>query len=221
MWLAWLLGLLARRRAASGGGGPGTLSFVASATANAADITIPASAQEGDLAILFDSPNGSPQPSYVLPSGWTELAHETDSDIDNTRRTVISRRVLGAGEGGASITGMSGSGTSRKIMLVFRPTGSIGAVTRQDYASEWTSGNPAGQTANGASGAVPLIVLAHWRAGNAISPRTASPAVTEVTANNTHFAGYAIYNSSPADHAFDMDDEGGANLLQSFYLEVS
>ncbi len=58
-------------------------------------------------------------------------------------------------------------------------------------------------------------------AATAVSPRTVSPAMTELSASTFHYAHWAIYNTLPAvDRSYDMDDED-TNALQSGYLTFS
>ena len=92
---------------------------------------------------------------------------------------------------------------------------------------ELTDGNPVSQTIT-SSAASPLPAIAYGQMANlkaaTVSPRTHSPAMTELTTGDVfHYAHYKIYatTDSPADHTYDMDDEGGSNLLQSGYLELT
>jgi len=95
-------------------------------------------------------------------------------------------------------------------------------------ASEFTSGNPAAQTVNASGGAPPLIVLGCYVAAiNAVNPRTFNPAkdgeiqATAVDGPEDLWLAYKIYNSSPADVAIDMDDEGLFNALVSCYIQCT
>ena len=193
-----------------------TFSFVASAAVNATAITIPASAAIGDFAVLFDAAGGTGPASAVTPSGWTNHINTTAS---NTIRCMVSSKTLVSGDPGLSINGMTGPTTSRKIMLVFRPNQAIVSMTPSTPNAEGTTGNPAVQTLTMSGQATPLIAVACFRATAAISPRSVSPAFdAEVSEDNsTIYMQYKIYNSSPANHTVDMDDEG-TNCLQSMFF---
>lgn len=119
-------------------------------------ITIPSSAQAGDVAILFDTAIGSfsDQPVSVVPSGWTQIGSELVAS-SNAIKSIASRKVLASGDPGASVTGMSGPVTVDKVMLVFRASyGSWGTPTSVNAQS---STAPSNQTVAAAS--APSVVI--------------------------------------------------------------
>lgn len=212
---------------AAAGGGPTTLTFVDSAISNSATITIPAGAQEGDLAVLFDiSWNGSSgPPTEVVPSTWTLCTPSTIQDsASNDDRLVASYKVLGAAPGGTSVTGMD-STSDNKIMMVFRPDAVITTVTPGSWNAQNTPNDPASQSVTASGQATPLVVVATgYDVAGLLAFSSASPAfdaVIQETGQDDMVAGYKIYNSSPADHTIDQIDEGNANVLASGYLRVS
>lgn len=203
------------------GEGPlgGSVSFVASATSlNSATVTIPASAQAGDLAVLLDASSASTTaPTTVVPDGWTP---DVNSFINaaTAMRSIISHKVLVGGEPGTSVTGMDSS-TDRKIMLVFRPSRPIASVIVSTPTAQIIDTDPASQQILMAGAAPPGIAIAHWRSNGAVSPRSASPALAaEVTSDSVQFAQYSMVH---ADYTIDMDDEGGANCLQGLFYRLT
>jgi hypothetical protein len=84
-----------------------------------------------------------------------------------------------------------------------------------------TSGNPAEQTITAASAASLPVVLfgAMATTSAAINPRSVDPAMDELTAEVNLYGHRKIYNpgDTPADHTYDMDDEG-INAIVSGYL---
>ena len=201
---------------------PTSLTFIASATSTGANITIPAGAAAGDLAILVDCGlQGNPGPSLVIPSGFTQVANTAPS---NTRRMTTSRKVLVGGDPSSSITGMNGLGSNDKVLLVFRPDAAINSVTQSTWHTpSQTNANPPSQSVVASAGDPPLIVIgAASNSTSASAFSTASPAFDgTVTSSNRLIVGYKIYNSSPANHTIDMNDLGAANVLQSGYIAVS
>lgn len=202
-----------------------TISFIASANSNTANITLPGTIEPGDLLLLFQAATtNTTLPTAVTPSGWTNLVNQSGITGTDADRVMVDYRISDGSEDGSSITGMDGGISDRKIVLQFRGDQLIRDVTLQDLAAQFTSGNPAAQTVNASGGIVPLIVFGNWYSANAIDPRTFSPAADgeiQVTGSNIFFVKYKIYNSSPADHTVDMDDEGSVNDLFSFYLQLS
>lgn len=126
-------------------GGDPTVSYVATATSASGSITIPASAQVGDLAVLIDeSAKLFGTVTGRVPSGWTQLKYL--SPASNTKY-YTSYKVLVSDDPGASISGMDDSYDS-KVMFVFRlSSGAISAVNVAYNEGNTTSGNPTDYTA--------------------------------------------------------------------------
>lgn len=208
--------------AGSGGGSSGlTFTFLASATASAPSITIPAAAIAGDYAILFDfTKQNSGSVSAVTPTGWTNLKNDSVVSTDGYR-AMVSHRIL---TGGGSVTGMNDT-SNRKALLVFRPTVAIAALTPSSWNGEATTGNPTSQTVSASGVTTPLIVfaLAACSSGTAASFSTETPSMTNLTLGGGGISirvGYTVYNSSPSDQSIDMNDNG-INILQSGYVRFT
>ncbi len=202
-----------------------TITFVASAGANAATITIPAGAQAGDVAVLFDlahSTSVAAAPTSVTPANWT-LIKETNEAVSRGSRAITSYKILAAGEPGSSVTGMNDD-REDKVMLVFRGNVAVVTVTPSVWNGESTDGDPASQSVAASGGAAPLVVLGCAGDDNSnASFATASPAFdgTGTATDLDAIMGYKIYNSAPADHTIDMADLGSNNALHSGYLQFS
>jgi hypothetical protein len=89
---------------------------------NNASIVIPAAAQAGDIAVLFDRQNTATA-GFVTPTNWTTIATRFVSG----NKVSISYKVLTAGDPGLTITGQGP--VARKIMAVYRPSQPINSVT--------------------------------------------------------------------------------------------
>jgi hypothetical protein len=75
----------------------------------------------------------------------------------------------------------------------------------------------------GSTDVTPVIGVGHVSSSNAVSPRTNSPAMTEIAGPSTgHYAHHIIYGtpSTPLDNTYDMDDEGNPNIIQSGYYKL-
>ena len=199
------------------------LSFVASAESASSAITIPATAQVGDLAVLFDYAWVNPGPATdVTPSGWTNIAGNAAASFYRYR---VTYKIVALGEPGSSVTGMAGT-QNDKVMLVFRDSGGpILSVTPSTWnAPAPVNTDPGSQSVLASGGNVPLIVLgmAAIDAGTAAFS-TASPAFDGTAANSQSdiLAGYKLYDNSPADHTIDMGDLGSGNSLASGWLALA
>lgn len=207
-----LAGFGVRRAAAAG---VTTLSFIASTTSELSTITAPASIDAGDLLLLVQS--SITDPAAVTPTDFTNIL---DSGLE-AGRTLWDYKICDGTEDSTTITGMNDS-FDDKILLQFRGDVPITAVTAQDITSEFTANNPAAQTCNASGGASPLIAVGSFFSSSSVGTRSFTPAAdAEINSSSYHYAKYKIYNSSPADITIDMDDEGGANVLCSGYLEIS
>lgn len=202
------------------GGGVSAITYVGTADTSLSTITIPATAQDGDIAVLYDyAQNSSGTPSLVTPAGW---ANRVDDTLSTTLRVAVATKILTGADAGASITGMNGTFGNRKMMLVFRPDAPITTASYSTFNSEFTAGNPAAQVVAAAGQSPPLIVLGGC--GHDASPAftTASPAFDAVIvpAHGFFRMGYKLYSSAPADHTIDMADLGSQNSLWSGYIAL-
>lgn len=200
-----------------------TLSQVLSATSSSTTITAPSGIQAGDLLVLLDRADNLSLPSTVVPTGFTSIANVNNG---SGMRQIVSYKLATGSEGGASITGMAGGLDVNKALAVFRgnvPIASISVASLNAPAP--TDANPTAQNVTAAGGTVPLIVFGCYSATNTIvSPRTFTPAKDgelNPSPSQTLYLAWKIYNSAPANVSVDMDDEGSANTLASFYLQAA
>lgn len=198
--------------------GLGTLSYIATATASSSSITIPASAQQGDIAIIGDwATNVGSTPSTAVPSGWTSAINTNGTTSSYGHRMICSYRLLGSSPGGTSVTGMTGALTY-KVMHVFRCSGST-ALAVGDAEGQISSTAPTDQTlaAGGVPG--PLIMVGFGYAGSGIA---CGPGTFTYTSNGFVSLGYEIAQTTGSDRTVSESGYGpssGAGL-QSFYLTV-
>jgi hypothetical protein len=131
---------------------PPSFTFVSALTNQlSTSVTIPADSQTGDLAVLFDM---STSTTLVVPSGWTSINSVSTTGI----RTTYSYRYLTAGQPGTSVTGMGG--TTRKVMLIFRPSAAPATTNVTSNGSQATTATPTNQSVGLLSINKPNIVFA-------------------------------------------------------------
>lgn len=208
----------------SRGGGFTGFTYRTQVISNASSVTLPATVENGDLGILIDFAAGSPVPTEVTPTGWTNIKSVLGG-YASAHRGMISYKILTAAEASTSVTGMNGNLENGKSLLVFASPGLTAVTPSSTVNLTMITGNPGSQTVlAGTSGTAPLVVIgicAEYTSLRAFS--TASPAFDAEVTNNvdTYYirVGYKIYNTSPADHTVDMNDHGNNNFLGSFYLE--
>lgn len=195
-----------------------TFTFVGSTTSTTSTIDISGTGrQAGDFGVLLDYAYGASTPSDVTPSGHTQAAMVTDGSAS---RATISYKILDGSEG--SLTGLNGATAEDKIYLVFRPSTSISTVIYNSAGASIPDTNPALQTIDPTGETSAVILVGQMASNGVIDPRSVSPAMDEVAGGATsHYAHYKIYNSSPASHTYDMNDEGVNNALMSGYFEFT
>lgn len=205
-----------------------SLRGVASSTGST--ITAPAGIAAGDLIILNDvASNNAGNPTDVTPTGFTLIGTSLSNGL---QRNNLSYKFADGTEGSSSITGMNGTNTNSKSMLVFNTAGAKSFVlsTPNEVAS---TANPSPQTVSASGGTPPLVVIGAYGSnpGGDVSPRTFTVSAVDAkdgeinedgaTSGTTgqSWLAYKIYNSSPADVSVDMDDEG-TNYLHSLYISA-
>lgn len=198
--------------------------FVASATSTTNTISIPASSNVGDFAVLFDSSINSSftPPSTVVPSGWSSISNVSGTNsiipfIYTSIRSIVSYKSLVSGNPGSSITGMNAT-TDRKIIMVFRPNFS---VQNTSILSVNGAANSNSQTITITQSQPPILAFAHWASSGTISSRGVSGITMNEVSNTTgQYAGYKIFNTNEttSNATISMSDNGVVQSLQSFYV---
>lgn len=201
--------------------------FLTSTTSTTNTITIPATAEEGDIAILFDGGAGGTTATAGAggPTGWTTILNQLVNDAGgNSMRCICSYKILSLGEAGTSITGMDAPADG-KIMLVFRPNFTIANVTAVTIGNVVSLADAVLQTITLTSATLPAIGCAHMRAGTGggngtVTTRSVTN-LTEVSNGTFQYAYYAVENSvnTVVDATADFADSG-TNGLQTFYLNL-
>jgi hypothetical protein len=199
------------------------ITFITSASVSSTtpSIQIPAGAQVGDIVVVFNAAARfftSTIPTKVVPSGFTEIRTTTYSQFNGAIRTVCSYKKLVSGDPGSTITGMN-SDNEYLIVFVFRSL--LSNVTVQSSQGEGTTSAPSAQTITSGSGVAPFIAFAHWY-GSVSGPAINSNGGLQTTTNSEQAAGYEIFNFyDPLSNIQVSMNDGGLNVLESFYLELS
>jgi len=208
-----------------GAGGDAALASIvqqASATSTAATLTAPADIVSGDLLIFSDLATNIGLPASVVPTGFTSLSSVSGG---NNQRCITSYKIADGSEASATITGMDGNLSDRKVMVTFRGNVPFATASPNTWGGVNQITNPTAQTVTASGGTPPLIVFGVYGCADAaVDPRTFSTTKDgEVSQGTNLYVAWKIYMSSPADTDVDMDDEGGSfqNSLQSGYIALT
>lgn len=209
-----------------GGGGVAPISLLASVTALTETIVAPSSILPGDILVLNDRAlNAAGLPTFVIPSDFSFFAGANDGTL--LQHAMSVKRANGS-EAGATLTGMVGTSTTDKVLLVFRPgspASAINFVLGGDSNATISDGDPGARTILAAAQLAPLLVLAGYGSSGTVDPRTFTVGGIaakdgEVNSSVRLYSAWKIYNSSPADVVIDMADEGNDNVVCGSWLEV-
>lgn len=202
------------------------LELVAITGLNQQTITIPSTAKAGDLAVLADMVWSAISTTSVTPSGWTTPANGDSGN--GSHRMVVSYKILGGSDPGATITGMN-EDNERKVMGVFRFRDGrpITSVTVLDCNVDAAGGNnPAQQTVTPVSGARPILGLGFAAHEFGVSDFSVAPTwdgnQTAAGGDTVRLAFKFFQNGEPpADFNVDIGDMGNHNFLGSMAIRVS
>lgn len=204
-----------------------SFSFVSSSgSTNANSLTIPATAQAGDIAVIADNINTAG--TTTAPSGWTLI--RSDSVSSNITLTSYYK-VLASNEPGSTVTSPDTSTTDHFMLCtVFRPnSGSvISGVTLNSDSGEATTGDPTIKTSSMSGAVTPtigFIVFAQRGSNNAGMSIATTPAgdgsatTLDESSRVVLRTYYKIYNSgsTPANMTGDLNDSG-AQAVQAWHL---
>lgn len=222
------------------GGGFPRPKFLTSVISTTNQITAPA-VKTGDLMVLADfaMQSGGGAPTNVVPANFTQIITST---LISTARLTTSFKLVLADASSATLTGMNGNFSNRKILCVFRGGKKAVSAIAKSAVQVSVASDPTAQIVPASAGATSLIVLGFYGAyiagvgsGTLIDPRTMSVSGTDVKdgevsnepngANEDSSSLWVAFKSYYApsvapDVTVDMDHEG-QNFLQSCYIEVS
>lgn len=118
-----------------------------------ASITIPASAQAGDLAVLMNASGSLITPTD--PSGWTRIINQNASVPVMT----VWYRILQSGDAGTTVTMTGGSSASVEMIVLRKASGSISSVSVSGGTIQYSATVPTTQTQNASTATAPFIVF--------------------------------------------------------------
>ena len=127
---------------------PFSLSFITSVTSTTSTITIPATAQIGDIVMLFDFAyiTSTTAPTAAAPSGFSGFSKSSNSQTTSPAcRSNVSYKKLVSGDPGSTITGMN-SASMNKLLVVYRPNATINNLTISGQNGQATASAPTNQT---------------------------------------------------------------------------
>lgn len=188
--------------------------FFASSTSSATTITLPSNLTSKDLLVLFDFSYGTSSPTYVLPSGWTSIANQTDTyGGSGLTRAATSYRAGDPSLSGTTVTGMAAVAGVQKICVVFRNAAysSVGTNT-YDSSSQAATGTLAAGTA-------PYLGLAFVGAsGTASLPTVPSGGSYTPASTGTVFCYYTLNGGAGT---YTTNDSGTVTALKLLTLNVT
>jgi hypothetical protein len=116
-------------------------------------ITIPASAQAGDLAVLMNNVASLITPTN--PSGWTRIINQNAAIPVMT----VWYRILQSGDAGTTVTMTGGTTPSTEMIVLRKASGSISSVSVSGGTIQNAAGIPTTQTQNASTATAPFIVF--------------------------------------------------------------
>lgn len=194
---------------------------VAEATSSLSTIVVPSSVGVGQLIVLFQrAVNTSGTPATVTPSGFTSANVATLT----TNKIQLSYKLSDGSEGGTTLSGMNGTSTNRKILLVFGYANCkrFNSVTLNQAEGQITDGTPTNQVKTFSGVISPSIVVLGAR-GDGVQIAQMSPLEDgELTEGGiTTLMKYKIYQGNPQTTTLSLADGGTFNSLQSCYFTVT
>lgn len=200
-----------------------SLSYVTSANTTSSSITIPATAQAGDIAVLVEVAFVSTTASWgtlTNPSGFTQFTQSSNStsSVNGSAKCVVSYKVLASGDPGSSVSGGTvTNATYNQVMMIYRPNLAINSVLNSASVETILSTAPSGTLI--LSGQLPwhLGLAIYGSEAGSISPRTSSTTETRELNSGTKLYvktfeglnGATTFSNS----SISMSDYGVTNML--------
>jgi hypothetical protein len=208
------------------------VSFIDSATNAASTVVIPATAQVGDIAFLFNNGNNTTNttipPLTNEPAGWTKIATVDSSNTTATEcfRVKYYLKILTSGEPGSTVTAASGTTSTRLSVLIFRPSFNVSTITTTTpttFGSVNVTSINQTQTINVTPLTAPTVLIAHACNFTGVSGFTTTPAPTGIiTPSGGNPIRYLIQNVLKANITTTYNQTGtNLSALVSFGMSFS
>lgn len=188
-------------------------------------ITVPAAAQAGDIAVIFQmTRNTSGTPGSVTIPGTTTIADQV-AGATSAIRAMLSYKILGAGDIGASLVGLSGSAQNYKTLRIIRPSKPITSITTGSINSAW-NGSGFTQTIAAPASAAAFIAGRVFNQQSALNPTGSLFTAGNRLDDNTGSSNYATLieiQNGPTTEGRTMGSTAATGVLvgQSFNAVVS
>jgi hypothetical protein len=201
-------------RGAAGNSGQ-LIQFYASSTSSTSTITLPSNLTNKDILILFDFAwsTNSTIPTQVLPSGWTTIQNATDTYSSNETRGITTYIAGNSSLSGTTVTGMSGTGGTRKICVVFR-NASFNSVGTNLYDASSNQG-----TGSLTAGTSPYVALAFVAGSGTASLSTVPSGGTYTPASSGSVLCYYTLNGGAG--TYTTNDSGTVTVLKLLTLNLN
>lgn len=202
-----------------------TISLFASAVSNTSTITVPSGVEAGDFMVLFDIAfNASTTPTLVTPSGFTAAVNNTGN---NGRIATSYKQVLSSADAETTLTGMNGTTSNNKILLVFRGTSGYGfgsLLFNSGISSSSISANDIGLEVVDSYAQGITVTVGAFYGSSGITPGTDinfSGATFVQGVSNVFYAGYRIYTQATTDAKIGeivLNDRGINGYSAGYFL---
>ena len=189
-------------------------------------ITIPSSAQDGDICVIANGSGGLITPSSVTPSGFTNVANVSGSGGGVAIRVMVSYKVLVSGDPGTTLTVMDTLAGDSVLAIVFRPNFTISSISTSTVNQQCTSGTPTNQTLILSTPTItrPNIGIVYFSSPNPpVSPTiTGGPTFTQATFDSNNVFRYVFLGeTSAAGNATVSMGDADVNGMISFTLNLT
>ena len=199
---------------------PISLTFIASGTGTDS-VSIPASAQAGDVAIFYTAAHGTgilSGDSPVIPAGFTEVRLDIDSSD-----SIMQSGYAVLQEGYA--TTLSGINEEQEFcaVMIFRPSRAVNSLATFSVNGQAIISDPSPQTIDMTlAPSYNAIIAVAFMSGTTAVNENIPGSMTLVSANADSHAFYEIFNTGDTltNLTVDMPDEGD-NVMQSWGLAIN
>lgn len=196
----------------------GDLRLVTSAQSTTSTIVVPGTAI-GDLLVLVDYAWNSISsiPTLVTPSGFTSINSVTGVNGAGTigARANMSYMLVSSSMSGTTLTGMNGTLTNHKILMVFRGISPFATATPLSAAGQIINGTPTDQVIPVNGKTAPLIALSHSYDNFSMTGGTS------ILGSPGKYAGYRLYTDTPSADVTCSVVSSTLALLQSCYIQLT
>lgn len=166
-----------------------SLSYIGGTISSTTSLTVPATVQAGDLLIFVSTARNTSTTAPTAPTmtGWSNTINVSATSTTGYRQ-VVYYKIATAGDASSTITCMSGTASTRSIIMIYRGDKAISVIEPNwGTGGQATTNAPTNQTLTMTGVTGPYVAIANYYSSGTITTRGSTTTATGEISSGTGF----------------------------------